>query len=77
MHVSAGSSRLSQHNAYVCGFLKGFSIMSTQKQQLLKRFKPLSDSFSVVSLYIFELTYLLLELPFHVELNGLCPNSVY
>ena len=37
----------------------------------------LNDSFSVVSLYIFEETWILLELLFHTELNGLCPNSVY
>ena len=32
---------------------------------------------SVISLYIFEETYILLESPVHAELNGLCPNSVY
>ena len=26
---------------------------------------------------IFEETYVLLELPFHTELNGLCLNSIY
>ena len=47
------------------------------KRQLFERFKPLNDSFTVVSPYIFEETYILLESPFHVEFNGLCPNSVY
>ena len=50
--------------------------MSGQKQQLFEHFKPLNDSFSVLSLYIFKETYILLESPFHTELNGLCPNSV-
>ena len=51
--------------------------MSGQKRQLFECFKPLNNSFSVVSLYIFEETYILLESPFHTELNGFCPNSVY
>ena len=41
--------------------------MTGQKRQLFECFKPLNDSFSVVSLHIFEETYILLELP---ELNG-------
>ena len=49
--------------------------MSGQKWQLSERFKPLNDSCSVVNLYIFEDNYILLEMPFHTELNGLCPNS--
>ena len=44
--------------------------MSGQKRQLFEHFKPLNDTFSVVSLYIFEETYILLESPFHTELNG-------
>ena len=51
--------------------------MSGQKRQIFEHFKPLNDSFSAVSLYIFKETYILLELPSHTELNGLCPNSVY
>ena len=51
--------------------------MSGQKRQLFECFKPLNDSFSVVRLHIFEETYVLLELPFYTELNGLCPNFVY
>ena len=51
--------------------------MSGQKWQLFEHFKPLNDSFSVVRLYIFEETCILLESPFHTELNDLCPNSVY
>ena len=51
--------------------------MSGQKRQLFEHFKPLNDSFSVVNLYRFKETYILLELPFHVELNGLCHNSIY
>ena len=51
--------------------------MSGQKRQLFECFKPLNNSFSVVSLYIFKETYILLESPFHTELNGFCPNSVY
>ena len=47
------------------------------KRQLFERFKPLNDFFSVVKLFIFEETYILLESPFHTELNGLCPISVY
>ena len=30
-----------------------------------------------LSLYIIDETYTLLESPFHAELNGLCPNSIY
>ena len=52
-------------------------LMSGEKWRLFEHFKPLNNSFSVVNLYIFEETYILLELPFHMELNGLCPNSVY
>ena len=44
---------------------------------IFERFKPLNDSFSVVTLYIFKETYTSLESPFNAELNGLCPNSVY
>ena len=51
--------------------------MRGQKLQLFEHFKPLNDSFSVVSFYIFNETYILLESPFHTELNGLFPNSVY
>ena len=51
--------------------------MSHQKQQLFEHFMPLNNSFSVDSLYIIKETYILLESPFHVELNGLCHNSVY
>ena len=51
--------------------------MSGQKRELFEHFKTLNDSFSVVGLYILEETYILIELPFHVELNGRCPNSVY
>ena len=47
------------------------------KRLIFEHFKPLNDSFSVASLHIFEETYILLESPFHTELNGLCPNSVY
>ena len=47
---------------------------SGQKWQLFKHFKPRDGSFSVVTLYISEET---LESPFHAELNGHCPNSVY
>ena len=50
--------------------------MSSQKWQIFEPFKPLNNLFSVVSLYIFKETYLL-ESPFHAELNGLCPKSVY
>ena len=50
--------------------------MSGQKRQLFEHFKPLNDSFLLVSLYIFEETYILLESPFHIELNGLSPNFV-
>ena len=50
--------------------------MSVQKQQLFKHFKTTNGSFSVVSHCIFEVTCILLESPFHAELNGLCPNSV-
>ena len=50
---------------------------SSQKRKLFEHFKPLNDSFSIVSLYIFEETYILLESLFHTELNGLCPNSVH
>ena len=50
---------------------------SGQKRLLVKRFKSLIGSFSVSSLLIFEETYILLESPFHAELNGVCPNSVY
>ena len=46
------------------------------KTTIFEHFKPLNDSFSVVSLYIFEETCILLESPFHAELNGLCPNSI-
>ena len=51
--------------------------MSGHKRQLFECFKPLNDTFSVVSLYIFKETYILLELPFHVELNSLFPISAY
>ena len=51
--------------------------MSGQKWQLFEHFKPLSDSFSVTILYTFKETYILLESPFHTELNDLCSNSVY
>ena len=51
--------------------------MTSQKWQLFECFKPLNNSFSVVSLYIFEETYILLESPFHTELKDLCPNSIY
>ena len=44
------------------------------KTAIICAFKPLNDSFSVISL---EEIYILLELPFHTELNGFCPNSVY
>ena len=40
---------------------------SVQKQQILKRFKTINGSFSVVSHFIFEKTYILLESPFHAE----------
>ena len=50
--------------------------MSGQNRQLFERFKPLNDSFSVVSFYIFEETYILLELPFRTKMNGICPNYV-
>ena len=39
--------------------------------------KPLNDSFSLLSLYIFEETDILLESPYHTELNDYCPNFVY
>ena len=51
--------------------------MSNQKRLLFDCLKPLKDSFYVGIFYIIEETYILLELPFHTELNGLCPNSVY
>ena len=51
--------------------------MSVKKQQLFKHFKTINGSFSVVSICIFEETCILLELPFHADLNGLCPNAVY
>ena len=54
----------------------GHWFMSGQNQQLFELFKPINDSFSVVSIYIFEETYILLESPFHTELSGLCTNSV-
>ena len=56
---------------YKCWFASG------QKRQLFERFKPLNHYFSVASLYIFDKTYILLESPFHTELNGVCPNSIY
>ena len=45
--------------------------MSGQKRQLFEHFKPLNDSFSIVSPCIFKETYILFELPIHNELNGL------
>ena len=48
--------------------------MSGEKQQLFEYFKPTNNSFSIVSLYIFEETYILLETPFHTELNGFVPT---
>ena len=60
-------------NIFVC-YERLFT--SGQKRQIFEHFKPLNDSFSVASVYIFEETYILLESPFHTELNGLCPNSV-
>ena len=51
--------------------------MSGQKWQLLMSFKPLIGFFLVVRLYSSEETYIRLELPFHAELNGIRPNSVY
>ena len=51
--------------------------MSGQKRQLFEHFKPLNDSFSIVSLYIFEENYILLESPFYAELNGFCPNRAH
>ena len=50
--------------------------MSGQNRQLFEHFKPLNDSFSVVSLSSFEETFILIESPFHTELNSLCSNSV-
>ena len=48
--------------------------MSGQKRQLFEHFKTLNDSFSVISHYIFEETYILFELPFHTERNGFSPT---
>ena len=50
---------------------------SGHKWHLFKYFEALNIDFSVVILCIFEDTCTVLELPFHVELNGFCPNSVY
>ena len=52
--------------------------MSAQKRQLFKYSKILIGFFSVVtgSIYNFEETCILLELPFHAKMNGLCPSSV-
>ena len=50
--------------------------MSGQQWQLFKHFKSLNNLFSVVILYIFEETYILLESPFLAQLNGLCFNSI-
>ena len=61
-------------NVFVC-YERLFT--SVQKQQLFKHFKTTNDSFSVVSHCILDETCILLESPFHVELNGLCPNPVY
>ena len=39
--------------------------------------RTINGSFSVVSHYILVEICMLLESPFHAELNGLCPSSVY
>ena len=73
--------------AYVCIYLLMYVFISLficyehlfasdQKCQLFKRFKQIDKSFSVVSFYSFEETCILMELPFHAELNGFCPNSI-
>ena len=56
-------------NVFVC--------YEQSKQQIFECFKPLNDPFSVVGLYIFKETCILLESLFYTELNGLCPNSIY
>ena len=50
---------------------------SSQKRPLFEHFKPLNDPFSIINLYIFKETCIVLESPFHSELNGFCFNSIY
>ena len=50
---------------------------SGQKWPLFKHFKPLNNPFSVINLYIFEETCIVLESPFHSELNGFYFNFVH
>ena len=46
-------------------------------QDLFEHFMPHNGCFSVVSLYSSEENCILMESPFHAELNGPHPNAIY
>ena len=62
----------SYSNVFVC-----YKHLSTSGQKRNLYLKPFNGYFPVVGLYACEETCILLKSPFHAELNGQYPNSVY